>query len=78
MTSRWRGRKVCYRHVERSQNRLADWLANMALNMGRTVMGVEQQFPNLQEEHAPPTQLDLPEGQVQSEAAKWETVVGDR
>ena len=41
-------------------------------------MGVEWQYPNLQYEHAPPMQLDLPEGQVQSETAKWETVVGDK
>ena len=41
-------------------------------------MGVEQQFPKLREEHAPPMQLDLREGQTQSEANKWETVVGDR
>ena len=50
----------------------------MVLIMGWTVKGVEQQFPNLREEHALPMQFDLPEGQTQSEAAKWETVVGDR
>ena len=48
------------------------------ITKGRTVMGVEWQFPNLQEEHAPPMQLDLPEGQIQSKATKWETMVGDR
>ena len=50
----------------------------MALSMGRTVKGVEWQFPNLQEEHALPMQLDLPEGQTQSEVATRETMVGDR
>ena len=46
--------------------------------MGWTVKGVEQQFPNLWEKHAPPMQLDLAEEQTQSEAATWETMVGDR
>ena len=50
----------------------------MALSIGRTVKGVERQFPNLQEDLAPPMQLDLPEGQTQRKAATWETVVGDR
>ena len=41
-------------------------------------MGVEWQFPNLREGHALPMQLDLPEVQIPSEPAKWETMVVDR
>ena len=53
-------------------------MANIALSMGWTVKAVERQFLNLQEKHAPPMQLDLPEGQTQSEAATWETMESDR
>ena len=56
-----RGRRVCFKHIPREQNCLADWLCRVALKMQKHVPEVASAFPHLGEGDVPPVVLDLQE-----------------
>ena len=55
--------RVCFKHVPREENALADWLCNVALKHKADARGVELLFPNLTKGEPPPVTLDLRESE---------------
>ena len=56
-----RGRRVCFKHIPREENSLADWLCHVALKQHAHAPAVERVFPTLMEGSAPPAIMDLEE-----------------
>ena len=56
-----RGQRVCFKHIPREENSLADWLCRVALKQRAHTPAVEKAFPTLTEGSTPPAIMDLEE-----------------